>query len=118
MIAKSPEEWFGSYEFVSDHNNEQILAMAASDLGVAYDGQIVGQAVACHLPTLILADMRMNHQFYSDLFNRWVNNMNIIADKDIYPELIGGQAWAGKITDSLAQWYLNPQYRYEFISKW
>ncbi len=44
--------------------------------------------------------------------------MNIIADRDIYPELIGGQCWKGKITDSLGQWYLTPQTRYEFISKW
>ena len=41
--------------------------------------------------------------------------MNIIADKDIYPELIGGQAWHGKIADTLAEWYLNPDTRYQMI---
>ncbi len=89
--------------------------MAASDYGISYDGQMVSQAVACHLPTLVLLNMRMNQQYYHDWFNRWANNMNLIADKDIYPELIGGQAWFGKVTDSLAQWYLTPQTRYKYI---
>ena len=82
--------------------------MAASDFGLSYDGQMISSAVACHLPTLILLNMRMNHIYYHTLMNRWTNDMNLTADKDIYPELIGGQCWKGKITDSLAQWYLNP----------
>lgn len=41
--------------------------------------------------------------------------MNIIADNDVYPELIGGQAWPGKIADTLAEWYLNPDMRYQMI---
>ncbi len=64
--------------------------MAASDYGISYDGQMIGQSIACHLPCLILLNMRMNQQYYHDIYNRWTNNMNIIADKDIFPELIGG----------------------------
>lgn len=104
--------WHGRVEFVSDHNNEHIDAMAASDYGISFDGQMVGQAAACHLPCMILVNMRMNQQYYHDWFNRWANNMNLIADKDIYPELIGGQAWFGKIADSLAQWYVTPKTRF------
>ena len=65
---------------------------------------------------MILINMRMNQQYYFDIYNRWTNNMNIIADKDIYPELIGGQAWFGKIADSLAQWYITPRTRFSYIS--
>lgn len=104
--------WHGRVEFVSDNNNEHIDAMAASDYGISFDGQMVGQAAACHLPCMILVNMRMNQQYYHDWFNRWANNMNLIADKDIYPELIGGQAWFGKIADSLAQWYVTPKTRF------
>lgn len=89
--------WFGKFTVVSNRNNEHIEAMAASDIGICYDGQMIGAATACHLPTMILLDMRMHHQWYHDYFNRWFNNMVTIADKDIYPELIGGQAWFGKI---------------------
>ena len=92
--------------------------MAASDLGLIYDGQMVSSAAVCHLPTLILADMRMHHQWYHDLFNRWLNQINILADRNIYPELIGGEAWWGKITDSLAEWYVKPETRYDLIRKW
>jgi len=110
--------WPNGTIHVSDLENEHIEAMAASDFGISYDGQIVGQAAVCQLPTLILFNMRMHHQYYHDLFNRWQNNMNLIADKDIYPELIGGQAWYGKICDSLGEWYVKPGTRYELIEQW
>lgn len=114
----SERGWHGKYTVVTDHNNEYIDAMAASDIGVAYDGQIVGMAAACHLPMMILLDMRMHHQWYHDLYNRWFNNMVTIADKDIYPELIGGQAWFGKICDTLGEWYVHPGTRFDMIRSW
>ena len=89
--------WKGKYTIVTDKNNEHFDAMASSDLGIIYDGQLIGSAAVNHLPTMILLDMRMHHQWYHDLFNRWWNDMVTIADKDIYPEIIGGQAWFGKI---------------------
>ena len=62
-------EWLGKVVVVTDENNEHIDAMAASDLGICYDGQMIGQAAACHLPTMILIKMRMHHQWFSDLYN-------------------------------------------------
>jgi len=44
--------------------------------------------------------------------------MNIIADNNIYPELIGGEAWYGKICDTLAEWYVKPESRFDYIRKW
>ena len=44
--------------------------------------------------------------------------MNIIADCNVYPELFGGEAWYGKIADSLAEWYVKPESRYDLIRKW
>lgn len=110
--------WFGRVIFVSNENNEHIDAMAASDVGLAYDGQLVGAAAACHLPTMVLIKMRMHHQWFSDLYNQWWNQMNIIADNNIYPELIGGEAWYGKICDTLAEWYIKPEIRFDMIRKW
>ena len=43
--------------------------------------------------------------------------MNIIADNNIYPELIGGEVWFGKIADTLAEWYVKPDTRYEMVTK-
>lgn len=39
--------------------------------------------------------------------------MNIIADKNITPEIIGGELWFGKVTDTLGEWYVKPQLRYD-----
>ena len=41
--------------------------------------------------------------------------MNIIADRNVYPELIGGEAWFGKVADTLGEWYIKPDQRYVFI---
>lgn len=65
-----------------------------------------------------LIKMRMHHQWYHDLFNRFWNDMNITANNNIYPELIGGECWTGKIADSLAELYVKPEARYDYIRKW
>ena len=101
-----------------DDEASYVGGMAASDAGFVYDGELVGAAAVAHLPIGILINMRMHHQWYHDLFNRWTNSMNIIADNNIYPELIGGEAWFGKITDTLAEWYLYPGRRYDQVRKW
>lgn len=44
--------------------------------------------------------------------------MNIIADNNLYPEVIGGEVWFGKVCDTLAEWYLKPEIRYDLIRKW
>jgi hypothetical protein len=35
--------------------------------------------------------------------------MNIIADNQVNPELIGGEAWFGKMCDTLAENYVRPE---------
>jgi len=111
-------EWTGKVIFVSNVDEQHYDAMCASDMGIIYDGQMASSAVACHLPTMNMIKMRMHHQWYHDLFNRWWSDMNIVANNNISPELIGGEAWFGKIADSLAAIYINPNARYERIEKW
>lgn len=115
FVANS--EWHGKVMFVSNEGNEHLDAMCASDAGIIHDGQMVSSAAACHLPTMNIFDMRMHHQWYNDLFNRWWNDMNIIADNNIYPEMIGGEVWFGKIADTLGSWYVNPDTRYTMIRR-
>lgn len=109
------KEWTGKVIFVTNEGDDHIDAMCASDVGIIHDGQMVSSAAACHLPTMNVFDMRMHHQWYHDLFNRWWNDMNIIADRNVYPELIGGEAWFGKIADTLGEWYVKPDQRFVMI---
>lgn len=111
------KEWLGHVILVNNEHNEHLTAMASSDMGIIYDGQLIASAAACHLPTMVLANLRMHHQWFSDLYNRWWTPMNIIADNNIYPELIGGEAWHGKIADTLAEWYVKPEIRYDMVRK-
>ena len=110
--------WHSQVIWVTNDDNEHLNAMCSADYGIIYDGQMVSSAAACHLPTMNLLQMRMHHQWYNDLFNRWWSDMNIIADNHVYPELIGGEAWFGKIADTLGSWYLNPDTKYTMIRKY
>jgi hypothetical protein len=110
-------EWMGKVVFVSEQENQHYDAMCAADVGIIYDGQMISSAAACHLPTMNMVKMRMHHMWYNELFNRWWNDMNIIADNNVYPELIGGEVWFGKIADTLAEWYVKPDTRYEMVTK-
>lgn len=43
--------------------------------------------------------------------------MNIIADNGVYPEMIGGEVWFGKIADTLGEWYVKTDVRFEMVGK-
>jgi hypothetical protein len=62
----SEKEWFGRLIIVTDEGNEHLNAMSAADLGISYDGAIIGAAAACHLPTMVLFNMRMHHHWFHD----------------------------------------------------
>jgi len=110
-------EWTGKLVMVSDSDNSHFDAMAASDFGFVHDGQMVSSANALHLPVNCMFNMRMNHQFYQHFFNRWWNDMNIVADNNVNVELMGGEAWWGKICDTLAENYVNPSARIQMLRK-
>ena len=103
---------------VNQEDGDHYNAMCASDVGMVYDGQMVSAATVCHLPTMILINMRMHHQYYHDMSNRFWNDMNLMANKAVYPEMIGGEVWEGRIADQMAEWFVKPDSRYEFIRKW
>ena len=110
-------EWTGRLVRVSDKDNQHFNAMAASDFGLLYDGMMVSSANALHLPVNCMINMRMHQQWWHDFYNRWWNDMNILADNSVNPELIGGQVWWGKITETLAESYVRTDTRYEHIQR-
>ena len=110
-------EWKGRVIVVTDQDNEHFDGMCASNVGISYDGQMASAAAALHLPTMLLIDFRLHEHYYHDLMNRFWNDMNIHANRKVFPEYIGGEAWYGKITDTMAEWYLAPDTRYDMIKE-
>jgi len=109
-------EWPSQVIMVSDQDNEHLDAMCAADQGLITNGQMCSSAAACHLPVKGIFNMEMRHQWYNDLFNRYWIDMNILVNNPAIPELIGGEAWYGKIADSLAETYVRPDKRYESMA--
>jgi len=110
-------EWYGKVVTVTNEGNKHFDGMCASDFGFVYDGQMVSSANALHLPVNCMINMRMHQQWFNDFYNRWWNDMNIVADNHCNLEIIGGQVWWGKICDTLAENYLNTDARYNMIQK-
>jgi len=79
----SEHEWTGRLVRVTNESNQHFNAMAASDFGLLYDGAMVSSANALHLPVNCLINMRMHQQWWHDFYNRWWNDMNIIADNSV-----------------------------------
>ena len=52
-------EWMGQLVTVTNKDNDHFNAMAASDFGFIYDGQMVSSANALHLPVHCMIDMKM-----------------------------------------------------------
>lgn len=113
----SNTEWTGRLIVVTNDNNQHFDAMAASDFGFIHDGQMVSSANALNLPVNTMFHMRMHQQFYHAYFNRWWNDMNIICDRDVNPELIGGEAWWGKMANIIGENYVNGQARQQSIQR-
>lgn len=111
-------EWLGRVVVVTDQDNEHFDAMCASNVGISYEGQMISSAAALHLPTMALVDMRLHEHYWNDFFNRNWCDINIYANRKVYPEYIGGEAWYGKITDTMAEWYLRPETRFDMIKEY
>ncbi len=59
--AVQENEWLGRVLIVTNEDNEHYNAMASADMGIVYDGNMVASAAACHLPTMVIANLRMHH---------------------------------------------------------
>ena len=110
-------EWTGKLVKVTNKDNQHFDAMAASDFGFVYDGQMVSSANALHLPVNTMINMKMTDQWWHHFYNRWWNDMNIIADNSLNYEMIGAEVWFGKVCDTLAENYVRGGSRYETIKK-
>jgi hypothetical protein len=53
-------EWTGKLIIVTNEENQHYDAMASSNFGFIYDGQMVSSANALHLPVNCLINMRMH----------------------------------------------------------
>lgn len=114
-------DFIASNEFVTDviivtnENNEHYNSMCASDFGFVYNGQMVSAAAALHLPINTMQNMNDIHYFWHTWENRWLADINVIADRPAIPEFAAGEFWFGKIANTLAEMHTNTEYRWDQI---
>lgn len=106
-----PEQWKGRVVF-ADTEQDRKSALAGSDLAICYNGDIVTECLVNQLTTIVIQNMR-KLEFYCLLaWNRFTNDMNILADGNLFPEIIEGQCHAPKLLETLQEWYESPAHKF------
>ena len=83
---------------VTTSQEDRYSAMASSDLGVAVNGQAVLECATMQLPTAILDYSSYVNHYFSQLYNSFKSELNIAANGEGYPELLG-QSFPEKIAE-------------------
>lgn len=97
---------------VVDTEEDRRSAQAGSDLAISYSGDIVTECMVNQLSTVVIQNMR-KLEFYCLLaWNRFTNDINIIGDGNLFPEIIEGQCHAPKLMQILSQWYESPSHKF------
>jgi lipid A disaccharide synthetase len=92
--------------------DQRRSAQAGSDYSIAYNGDVVFENLANQLPTIIIENMGKWEYYFVLAWNRFNNDLNIIADGDLFPEVIEGQAHPPKLVELLNTWHASPAQRF------
>ena len=95
---------------------DRYAAMAASDLGAVANGDAVLEASAFQLPTVILDHSGFTKSYRSLLFNVYENELNIQAEGQVLPEMLG-RNFGRKLNELWEEWYDKPKKRYRLAEK-
>jgi lipid A disaccharide synthetase len=91
---------------------DKYSALAGSDLGIVYNGEIAGECLANQLSTVVVQNMTKLEFYTMTAWNRFINHLNIIADGPIYPEVIDGQCHPPKLVELIGEWYTSEAARF------
>ena len=97
---------------VLENEEQRRSAQAGSDYSIAYNGDVVFENLVNQLPTIIIENMGKIEFYFVLAWNRFNNDLNIIADGDLFPEIIEGQAHSAKLVDLLNAWHSSPAQRF------
>ena len=97
---------------VLENEEQRRSAQAGSDYSIAYNGDVVFENLVNQLPTIIIENMGKIEFYFVLAWNRFNNDLNIIADGDLFPEIIEGQAHSAKLVDLLNTWHNSPAQRF------
>lgn len=97
---------------VLEGDEQKRSAQAGSDLAISHNGDIVTECLVNQLSTVVIQNMRKLEFYFVLAWNRFNNDMNIIADGDLFPEVYEGQCHADKLLLLLNKWYESPAHKF------
>ena len=103
-------EWGCRVIFTETHE-EKYSALAGSDIGVCFNGEVAAEALVNQLPIIVLDKLNKLEFYFMLSWNRFVNDMNIIADGPLFKEIIEAEANPTKLCSVLTQWMESPAHR-------
>jgi hypothetical protein len=96
---------------------QRHAAMAAADFGLIYNGEMVAEAAACHLSTLVLENMSFGKAYFENLFNMRISTLNLATGMLGFEELkCESECAAPRLAEILDQHVSNPKLRHFYSS--
>jgi lipid-A-disaccharide synthase len=123
VIPTTPKTYHQVSAYVSTHEfkckviilqteEDKNSALAGSDLAICYNGEIVSECLVNQLSTVVIQNMKKLEFYFTLAWNRFANDLNIVADGNLLPEIIEGQCHAPKLLQVLGQWYESPPHKF------
>eukprot|EP01017_Pseudomicrothorax_dubius_P040117 TRINITY_DN6235_c0_g1_i1.p1 TRINITY_DN6235_c0_g1~~TRINITY_DN6235_c0_g1_i1.p1 ORF type:complete len:520 (-),score=148.07 TRINITY_DN6235_c0_g1_i1:513-2072(-) len=103
---------------VVEGDNDRFSAIAASDIGIVPNGELVEECAAAQLPTMIIDNLSHIHSYYMLLYNSFNNDLNIAIKGEGYPEITNGEISPYKVSIVLKQFFENPKLKFTFIQRY
>lgn len=93
---------------VLEGEEQKRSAQAGSDYAIAYNGETSFENLVNQLPTINIENMGFLEYYFVLAWNRFNSDLNIIADGDLFPEIIKDQANPVKLVQLLNAWHESP----------
>ena len=87
-VKEAMEGDWGCRVIFTETHEEKYAALAGSDIGMCFNGEIAAEALVNQLPVILLDNINKLEFYFMLSWNRFVNDMNIIADGPLFPEII------------------------------
>lgn len=97
---------------ITETEADKSSALAGSDLGICYNGEIVTECLVNQLTTVVIQNMNKLEFYFTLSWNRFANDMNILADGDLFQEIMEGQCHGEKLVEVIGKWHESPPHRF------
>jgi lipid A disaccharide synthetase len=94
----------------TDTEEDKFGAMAGSDMSICYNGDIATECLVYRTPTIVMQNLNHLESHHMLSRDRFVNEMNLIAEMAVVPEMLDHN----HLVDAITHWIDDPEERMQY----